>query len=124
MTKQRQLILDILNHSDRHLTADEIFFLAKLKMPTIAMATIYNNLNAMHEAGMINRLHIDGTADCFDKIVEPHDHLLCDRCGKITDLHLPSLSASIEETLGFEIEAYDLTIHYICPECKNAVRKR
>ena len=124
MTKQRQLILDILNHSDRHLTADEIFFLAKLKMPSIAMATIYNNLNAMHEAGMINRLHIDGTADCFDKIVEPHDHLLCDRCGKITDLRLPSLSRSIEETLGFEIETYDLTVHYVCPECRGATRKR
>ena len=124
MTKQRQLILEILNHSDRHLTADEIFFLAKLKMPSIAMATIYNNLNAMHEAGMINRLHIDGTADCFDKIVEPHDHLLCDRCGKITDLHLPSLSKSIEDTLGFEIETYDLTVHYICPECKSAQKRR
>ena len=124
MTKQRQLILEILNHSDRHLTADEIFFLAKLKMPSIAMATIYNNLNAMHEAGMINRLHIDGTADCFDKIVEPHDHLLCDRCGKITDLRLPSLSKSIEETLGFEIETYDLTVHYVCPECKSAQKRR
>ena len=124
MTKQRQLILDILNHSERHLTADEIFFLAKLKMPTIAMATIYNNLNAMNEAGMINRLHIDGTADCFDKIVEPHDHLLCNRCGKITDLHLPSLSQSIEEHLGTEIETYDLTVHYICPECKANERKR
>ena len=124
MTKQRQLILDILNHSDRHLTADEIFFLAKLKMPTIAMATIYNNLNAMHELGMINRLHIDGAADCFDKLVEPHDHLLCDHCGKITDIHLPSLSDSIEENLGMEIVSYDLTVHYICPECKAAMKKR
>ena len=67
MTKQRELILSILKQSDRHLTADEIFFLAKLKMPSIAMATIYNNLNAMNELGMIKRLHIDGVADCFDK---------------------------------------------------------
>ena len=53
MTKQRELILSILKQSDRHLTADEIFFLAKLKMPSIAMATIYNNLNAMNELGLI-----------------------------------------------------------------------
>ncbi|MBE6590047.1 MAG: transcriptional repressor [Ruminococcaceae bacterium] len=63
MTKQRELIINILKQSDRHLTADEIFFLAKLKMPSIAMATIYNNLNAMNEAGLIKRLHIDGVAD-------------------------------------------------------------
>ena len=124
MTKQRELILNILKQSDRHLTADEIFFLAKLKMPSIAMATIYNNLNAMHEAGMINRLHIDGVADCFDKITEPHDHLLCDRCGKITDIHLPRLAEELERELATEIEDYELTVHYVCPECRRAPKRR
>lgn len=124
MTKQRELIISILKQSDRHLTADEIFFLAKLKMPSIAMATIYNNLNAMNEAGLIKRLHIDGVADCFDKIVEPHDHLLCDRCGKISDIKLPSLSDTLEEQIGSEIEDYELTVHYVCPECRRAPRRR
>lgn len=123
MTKQRELILNILKQSDRHLTADEIFFLAKLKMPSIAMATIYNNLNAMNEAGLINRLHIDGVADCFDKITAPHDHLLCDHCGKITDIHLPALTDVIEQTVGSEIESYELTVHYICPECRRAPKR-
>ncbi len=124
MTKQRELILNILKQSDRHLTADEIFFLAKLKMPSIAMATIYNNLNAMHEAGIINRLHIDGVADCFDKVTEPHDHLLCDKCGKITDIRLPRLAEILESELSTEIEDYELTIHYVCPECRRAPKRR
>lgn len=124
MTKQRELILNILKQSDRHLTADEIFFLAKLKMPSIAMATIYNNLNALHEAGVINRLHIDGVADCFDKIITPHDHLLCDRCGKITDIHLPRLTEELERELATEIENYELTVHYVCPECRRAPKRR
>lgn len=124
MTKQRELIISILKQTDRHLTADEIFFLAKLKMPSIAMATIYNNLNAMNEAGLIKRLHIDGVADCFDKIVEAHDHLLCDRCGKISDIKLPSLADTLEEQIGSEIEDYELTVHYVCPECRKAPRRR
>lgn len=124
MTKQRELILNILKQSDRHLTADEIFFLAKLKMPSIAMATIYNNLNAMNEAGLVKRLHIDGVADCFDKIVTPHDHLLCDRCGKITDIRLPALAEDIERTLGTEIEDYELTVHYVCPDCRRSAQRK
>ena len=124
MTKQRELIINILKQSDRHLTADEIFFLAKLKMPSIAMATIYNNLNAMNEAGLVKRLHIDGVADCFDKIMEPHDHLLCDKCGKITDIKLHSLSDMLEAEIGTEIEDYELTVHYVCPECKSGTRRR
>ncbi len=123
MTKQRELILNILKQSDRHLTADEIFFLAKLKMPSIAMATIYNNLNAMNEAGLINRLHIDGVADCFDKITEPHNHLLCNGCGKITDIRLPALAEQLEDTLGTEIEDYELTVHYFCPACRQKKRR-
>ena len=124
MTKQRELILNILKQSDRHLTADEIFFLAKLKMPSIAMATIYNNLNALDEAGIINRLHIDGVADCFDKITDPHDHLLCDGCGKITDIRIPNLAQSLEAALGNEIDSYELTVHYVCPECRRNTKRR
>ena len=122
MTKQRELILSILNQSDRHLTADEIFFLAKLKMPSIAMATIYNNLNALDDAGIIHRLHIDGVADCFDKIVEPHDHLLCDACGKITDVRIPDMEKTLSDAIGTEIEEYELTVHYICPDCRRGRR--
>ena len=119
MTKQRTLILQILNQPDRHhLTADEIFFLAKLQMPTIAMATVYNNLNAMCDAGMISRFHTDGGADCFDRVTEKHDHLLCDSCGKLTDIPLPDFAANLSATIGTPIQSYDLTVHYICPECR------
>ena len=45
MTKQRKLILDIINNSDRHLTAEEVFFIAKEQMHGMAMATVYINPN-------------------------------------------------------------------------------
>lgn len=118
MTKQRELILQILNQSDRHLTADEVFFLAKLKMPSIAMATIYNNLNAMTDAGIVRRVHLDGGADCFERTSEPHDHLLCDGCGKLSNVRIPRLSETLSAGLGMPVESYDLTVHYLCPECR------
>lgn len=123
MTKQRELILNILKNSDRHMTADEIFFLAKLQMPSIAMATIYNNLNAMNDLGIIKRTHIDGVADCFDKLMDPHDHLLCDGCGKITNVRIPALSSFISEAVGTEIDSYEMTAHYLCPDCRKKARK-
>lgn len=123
MTKQRTLILQILNQPDRHhLTADEIFFLAKLQMPTIAMATVYNNLNAMCDAGMISRIHTDGGADCFDRVTEKHDHLLCDACGRLTDIHLPDFAAELSASIGEDIRSYDLTLHYLCPDCRKKSR--
>ena len=44
MTRQRALILEILQHSPKHLTADEIFAIAREKMPGIARGTVYRNL--------------------------------------------------------------------------------
>ncbi len=118
MTRQRELILQILSQSDRHLTADEVFFLAKLKMPSIAMATVYNNLNAMNEAGIINRVHMDGGADCFERTTDKHDHMICDVCGKLTNVRFPELQAHLQSALGREIDSYDLTIHCVCPDCR------
>ncbi len=123
MTKQRELILQILKQSDRHLTADEVFFLAKLKMPSIAMATIYNNLNAMTDTGLITRVHIDGGADCYERETQPHDHLLCEGCGKLVNLRLPHLQSQLETVLGGEINGYDLTVRILCSECKAKNRR-
>lgn len=118
MTKQRELILSILTHSDRHLTADEIFFLAKLQMPSIAMATVYNNLNAMTDAGIISRVHVDGSADYFDRVVDEHDHIQCVRCGKLSNVTIPGLKDLLSKAVRTELSGYDLTLHCLCPECR------
>ena len=48
MTRQRALILDIMREkSPQHLTADELFNEARLRMPHIARGTVYRNLKMM-----------------------------------------------------------------------------
>ena len=47
MTRQRQLVYDVVHNSCEHLTAEQVFNLAREQMPTIVMATVYNNLNAL-----------------------------------------------------------------------------
>ena len=41
------LILDLMQKSPRHLTADEIFAQARREMPNIARGTVYRNLKLM-----------------------------------------------------------------------------
>ena len=45
MTKYGQMILDIINQSLDHLTAEQIFFMCKEKNEKIVLATVYNNLS-------------------------------------------------------------------------------
>ena len=43
MTKQRALVLKIVQSTEQHLTAEEIFHEAKKQMPAIALAILYRN---------------------------------------------------------------------------------
>ena len=56
MTKQKRLILDIINNSCAHYTAEEIFALAQRQMPSIARATVYNNLNTLLKENLIRKI--------------------------------------------------------------------
>ena len=49
MTRQRALIARILRDASKHLTAEEIYHLARQSMPSIAVGTVYRNLKLMTE---------------------------------------------------------------------------
>ena len=76
MTKQRELILAIVRDNPSHLTAEDVFDLARQQMPTIVRATVYNNLNYLSENGLIRRVRMHGGPDRFDGVLEPHEHLV------------------------------------------------
>ena len=109
MTRQRRLILELMQQSPRHMTADEIFAKARAQMPSIARGTVYRNLKLMEQAGEIGRLEMpDG----------PHGHLYCDQCGELQDIPVVGLVREIEGAIGTEVRSYQLTIHYLCPNCR------
>lgn len=118
MTRQRSLIRKIVLGSKLHLSAQQIYDIAKEKMPSIAMATVYNNLNALVEGKEIQRIKIEGRVDLYDCQVIPHGHGICDSCGKIEDLHFKGMREYIEKVYGIEVNSYDLSIHYLCDTCK------
>ncbi|MBE6729868.1 MAG: transcriptional repressor [Ruminococcaceae bacterium] len=117
-TKQRSLILDIVKNMDGHLTADDIFILAREKMPGIALATVYNNLNTLYGMGEIGKVKIADSADLYDKSPVVHDHLICKCCKSVTDINIPDIHRHIEESLEEPILSYNLSIDYLCKNCR------
>lgn len=116
MTENSKQILEIISSSD-HLTAEQIYQKLQASSSKMAMATVYNNLNSLYEQGMVRKLTLEGGPDRYDRTFR-HDHLICRQCGKISDLYLDDLSERIEEKAGVKIDFYDLSIFYLCNECK------
>ncbi len=121
MTKQKLLILKIINSAKGHLTAEEIYQLAKEEMPHIALGTVYRNLGKLCEANEIGLISVSGKPDRYDKSVIAHGHLICDVCAKIEDFHLEDIKNRVEKLLDVEVISYDFNAHYICDKCKQTV---
>ena len=118
MTKQKKLVLDIIENSHRHPTAEEVFFEARQQMPNIALGTVYRNLNSLVDEGLVRRITLSGTPDRFDKTKCDHDHLVCQKCGKLKDVFLTGIADEIKNNSGNEIISYELNAYYICDSCK------
>lgn len=118
MSKNSDAILAVIEAGYGHLTAEQIFMQVKSRLPGIALATVYNNLNAMVEKKQIRKITVQGMTDVYDKAEFRHDHLVCDRCGKLTDIVLKDFTEKLKKETGMEIVSYDLNIHYVCEECR------
>lgn len=120
MTRQRAIILELLRSDKCHHTAEELFLLAKQKMPTISRATVYNNLHSLEQEQIIRRISGDGGADRYDNAFIPHGHLVCVECGAVSDIDVPGIDDIIAKSIGDVAESYELKVRGRCPKCKYA----
>lgn len=102
------------------MTAEEVFLALRKIFPSVVLATVYNNLSSLYQAGKIRKVSMAGQPDRYDRNTR-HDHLVCCNCGKLSDIVLADLTADLEKQIGFPIEAYDLKVQYLCPACKKSL---
>lgn len=119
MTKYEKKIYDIVNTSREHITADKIYEELQKIYPAVSRATVYNNLNKLCDAGMIRRISLENSPDRYDRS-EKHDHLICQKCGKLSDICFDDLTQSLKNRFGQDVLFYDLKVFYICPNCREA----
>ncbi len=122
LTKQREVVLQVIRAAEHHLTANEVFAEAKNLLPTISFATVYNSLRFLKEAGHIAEIQFGFSgANRFDAKTNRHDHAICNRCGKLVDIDLEMPEELIKlaaKFSKFKPESLELTLRGLCPECK------
>jgi Fe2+ or Zn2+ uptake regulation protein len=123
MTRQRALILEIIKTDKKHYTAEKLWERAKLQMPGMSFATVYNNLHALERDGMIRKITAEDGSALYDYAMYAHGHLYCTSCSSVENLEIPSFSAMIEETVSSPIDSYELKVRYICPACRKKTEK-
>lgn len=124
MTHQREMILEVVQKNQTHLTADEIYDMVRKKLPRISMGTVYRNLDILASCGSIKKLQPGYSQMRFDGNTRDHYHVVCMRCGKIGDAPIePSDNTleNLENALGnltrYGIFGHNLEFIGLCPIC-------
>ncbi len=120
LTPQRLAILEVLRGTASHPDADWVHREVRRKLPHISLGTVYRNLAELARAGLIQELVL-GQASHWDGRVAAHEHLVCVRCGRVTDVELPVLSVELDraaaQVSGYAIRGHHLQFTGLCPDC-------
>lgn len=119
VTPQRVAIVDEL-YNNGHMNIDELYKNLLVKFPSISLATIYKNVNAMVEKIFLNEVKIPDTKSVYELAKEEHSHLVCSSCGKIEDIVLDTsaLQDLLSSQSSFKVENTDIVFSGVCKSCQ------
>jgi len=120
-SRQRQRILEILQGTNTHPTADWIYDLAKKDIKNLSLGTVYRNLNILVDQGLAKKLDFGSTYDHFDAVVDNHYHLICEKCGSILDLEMETDENLVKEAskkTSFKIRDHRIEFFGLCKKCQ------
>jgi Fur family ferric uptake transcriptional regulator len=112
LSRQRRMVLDLLWREKSHLSARDIFEQLNRMGRNIGQTSVYQNLEALQSAGVIECLD-RANGRLYGYRADPHSHITCLDSGKIEDLDvcLPeALLRQIEQRTGYRIESYTLNL--------------
>lgn len=115
ITRPRKVILQILDDTDDHPDAMEIFRRAVMVDQSISLATVYRTMKLLEELGAVHRHAFEGGPARFENADgEHHDHLIDLDTGKVIEFHsetIERLQQQIADELGYDIEHHRLELY-------------
>src|SRR5271165_1627199 len=76
-TRQRAAIYDHIHSTTEHPTAEEVFRTVRQQIPNLSLATVYNSLEALVDAGLATKLTSSDGPARYDGRLDAHYHLRC-----------------------------------------------
>jgi Fur family ferric uptake transcriptional regulator len=125
LTRQRRLLLDLIDQSGKHLDAESLYQLAKEKDAKLNRVTVYRTLKLLKAGGLVDELdlmHYGGDQHYYEtRLKQEHAHVICLRCGKVEEFFgepLQKLRRQVESHFGFQIVLARTEIGGYCAHCQ------
>ena len=99
LTPQRLMILSAIEHSEDHISAEEIYVQVVAKYPYVNISTVYRTLELLKGLGLVTETDLgEGRVRYHPTDKGQHHHLVCQECGAVIDLD-ESVLTSVKDVL-------------------------
>ena len=123
LTSKRALVYQVIQESESHLPAEEIYLRAKAIDPNISLSTVYRTLNILKELGLVRELHLDEEHHHYELVESSaHYHMICSQCGKVEEFKsklVERLTEELEKNYGFETKSIHIDFIGLCANCRS-----
>jgi Fur family transcriptional regulator, iron response regulator len=112
-TRQRLTLGWLLfGNGGRHLTAEMLFEEAAAAKMHVSLATVYNTLNQLTDAGLLRQVSVDGSKTYFDTNVSAHHHFYLENRHELVDIPDPNLMLAKMPDVpeGYEIARVEMVV--------------
>jgi len=118
VTPQRLAIVELMDRNG-HISVRDIFSKIQENFPSLSLATVYKNINAMVETSFIKELKIVGQDAKYELSKEEHSHMICKECGKVEDIILETeaIVSSAAKISHYTIDESSIQLFGVCPAC-------
>jgi Fur family transcriptional regulator, ferric uptake regulator len=121
-TPQRRTLIEVLAHTDGHVTGAELVERCRAVDPATIPSTVYRTLDVLEEIGFVSHSHTaDGREQFHVLPVVEHGHLECRRCHDSWEIpaeEAAELVVSLERSRGFSVDLSHLSILGLCATCR------
>jgi len=130
LTRQRRVILEVMDTAEQHLDVDQILARAQKMDPAVHLVTVYRTIDLLKKEGLIDELdllHLRGDRHYYETHgPRDHIHVACLRCGKVREFE-PRLYEQLKEQIARDFEM-QVTVSRtevggICNDCLSLDKK-
>ena len=127
ITPQREIVIEVIAHSGRHMSADEVLEEAHKRAKSLNRATIYRTLEMLVDEGLASRADLGGGRVVYATGEHgPHLHLVCRHCGRVLEVDEAPVEPLLEKlrtSYGFDCRPKHFAIHGVCRECQEELER-
>jgi Fe2+/Zn2+ uptake regulation proteins len=125
-THQRKVIFEAVVASPGHYSPEQVYAVVRRRIPSVSLATIYNNLRLFVEKGLLREVTPHPSTLRVDGNLESHHHLVCTRCKSVQDIagDFIDFKRLIREAPGgFDLTQPLIEVFGLCQRCRRKNRK-